>query len=42
MTEQQLTALSFPCVEAMDTTNPRFYWSVADWHVCLTVNVGFE
>ena len=42
MTEQQKMALAFPCVEAKDTIHPRFYWAIADWHLCLTMNVGFE
>lgn len=42
MTNQQLTALSFPCVEAEETGDRRFYRVVADWSVGLTVNVGFE
>jgi hypothetical protein len=42
MTEQQKIALAFPCVEAEQTIDRRFYWEIADWNLCLTMNVGFE
>jgi hypothetical protein len=42
MTEQQKIALAFPCVEAEQTFNGRFYWEIADWSLGLTMNVGFE
>lgn len=42
MMPHQVTVLNFPCVEAEDTTHPRFYRQIVDWHVCLTMNVGFE
>jgi hypothetical protein len=42
MTEQQRIALAFPCVEAEQTMNRRFYRVIADWSLCLTMNVGFE
>lgn len=38
----QLTALHHPCVEGEQTAHPRFYRTIGDWHVCLTMNVGFE
>ena len=42
MTEQQRIALAFPCIEAEQTSDRRFYWRLVDWSVGLTMNVGFE
>jgi hypothetical protein len=42
MTEQQRIALAFPCVEAEQTMDRRFYWLLASWSLGLTMNVGFE
>lgn len=42
MNAMQQTALTNPCVEAEDTTHPRFKCYSPPWSIILTVNSGFE
>ena len=42
MTQQQLTAITNPCIEAEDTVHLRYKFYKLPWSCILTVNSGFE
>jgi hypothetical protein len=42
VTTMQQTAIGIPCVEAEDTTDPRYKHYALPWSIILTCNVGFE
>lgn len=42
MTSKQRMAITYPCVEAWETTHDRYKTLVGRWSTILTLNCGFE